>query len=224
MNALHKRSHVLHTLFEQQPCWMIAPLAGELGYSIPSVRRLLTVTGYYSSFTHNGKWYTLNSIPVFDREGLWFHRDIGFSRAESLTGTLVHLIGCSPAGMTAEQLGLKLQCRCHAILARLHREGRLQRQKAGRSHVYFAAETDIARGQRRVLTERSARLGPLPAEISVLVLAEFIRRPEASFQSLAEAVGRSSHIRISPLQIEKLFEEHGVKKTAAMPALRHGRH
>jgi len=222
MNALQNHSRVLHSLFEQRPCWLIAPLAGELGCSVPSARRLLAGTGYYSSFTHNGRWYTLNSIPTFDREGLWFHRDIGFSRAGSLTGALVYLVGRSPAGMTAEQLGMKLHCRCHAILARLHRDGRLQRQKPGRCHVYFAAETDIAREQRLALARREARPESLPAEICVLVLAEFIRRPNASFQSLAEAVGHSVHMRVSPLQIERLFDEHGVKKTAAAPEPRHG--
>ncbi len=224
MNAFHKRSHALHTLFGSHLCWMIEPLAGELGCSIPSARRLLAYTGYYSSFTHNGKWYTLDSIPSFDREGLWFNRDIGFSRAGSLTETLVRLAGRSPAGMTAEQLGLKLHCRCHAVLAHLHRGGRLQRQKAGRSHVYLAAEPSVARRQCRALAQRNTRLGPLPAEISVLVLAEFIRRPESSFQDLAEAVGRGGRIRVSPMQIESLFEEHGVKKTAAMQGLKHGGH
>ena len=224
MKAFNKKNHVLHTLFEQQPCWMIDQLAENLGYSIPSVRRLLAAAGYYSSFTHNGKWYTLASIPAFDGDGLWYCRDIGFSRAGSLTETVIHLVRRSPAGLTAEQLGLKLQCRCHAVLARLCREGRIQREKTGRSHVYFAAETTIARRQRRSLTERETRLGPLPAEISVLVLAEFIRRPDASFQDLAETVGRSAHIRISPLQIDRLFEDYGVKKTPVMPVLRHGGH
>ena len=29
------------------------------------------------SFTHNGGWYTLRSIPRFGRDGLWFESDIG---------------------------------------------------------------------------------------------------------------------------------------------------
>lgn len=106
----------LVSLFVLQPCWMIEPLASELGYSVPSVRRFLTETGYYSSFTHNGRWYTLRSIPQFDRDGLWFFDTIGYSRAGSLTNTLIDLTSRSQAGMTAEQLGGKLRCRCHSIL------------------------------------------------------------------------------------------------------------
>ena len=95
-------------LFEKQPCWMIQPLADAMHYSIPSVRRFLAEAEYYSSFTHNGRWYTLRRIPRFNRDGLWFHQNIGFSRAGSLTNTLIALIGRSPAGMSAEQLGAKL--------------------------------------------------------------------------------------------------------------------
>jgi hypothetical protein len=69
----------LIALFDQQPCWMIEPLASELGYSVPSTRRFLGEVGYFSSFTHNGKWYTLRSSPHFDQDGLWFHDVIGFS-------------------------------------------------------------------------------------------------------------------------------------------------
>ncbi|MFH0996360.1 MAG: hypothetical protein V1844_12840, partial [Pseudomonadota bacterium] len=52
------KQHLI-SLFAEQPCWMIEPLATQLRYSIPSVRRFLVQTGYYSSFTHNGGWYTL---------------------------------------------------------------------------------------------------------------------------------------------------------------------
>ena len=138
-----KPSQRLSTLFLEQPCWMIEPLAAELRYSIPSVRRFLTEVGYYSSFTHNGGWYTLRSIPRFGQDGLWFYSDIGFSRAGSLTNTLVDLTTRSAAGMTAEQLGAKLRCRCHSVLVQLCRQGRLQRQKIGRSHVYLAIDPTL---------------------------------------------------------------------------------
>lgn len=213
-----KHSEALHALFEQEQCWMIDPLAGELGYSVPSVRRILAGLGYFSSFTHNGKWYTLESIPTFNRDGLWFKDNIGFSRERSLTDTLVRLAGRSTAGMTADQLGLKLHCRCHAILARLHRCGRLQRQKVGRSYVYLASDADVAARQRRALSERNMRRRPLPAEIAVLVLAEFIRHPDASSRDLARALACDRHVVVSPTQIDGLFEEHGVKKTTATPA------
>ena len=143
-------SQRLVSLFAKHPCWMIQPLATEMQYSIPSVRRFLSEKGYYSSFTHNGVWYTLRSIPQFGRDGLWFYDHIGFSRAGSLTNTLIALIVRSPAGMSAEMLGEKLHCRCHGVLVNLWRKGRVQRQKMGRCHMYFAPDPHVATGQRQV--------------------------------------------------------------------------
>ena len=125
-----KPSQRLSTLFLKHPCWKIGPLAAELRYSVPSVRRFLAEIGYLSSFTHNGAWYTLGSIPRFDTDGLWYYSDIGFSCAGSLTNTLVELTTRSVAGLSAEQLGAKLRCRCHSVLVQLCRQGRLSAAEA----------------------------------------------------------------------------------------------
>lgn len=198
--------------FKAQKCWMIEPLSRQLNYSIPSVRRFLARAGYYSSFTHNGRWYTLASIPNFGREGLWFHKEIGFSNAGSLTRTLVSLIERSPGGMTADQLGEKLRCRCHAVLVKLYRKGRVQRQKYGRSYLYLAVDPDTASQQLQIFQKPKALL--LPAQIAVMVLVEFIHSPEAGFRKLANTVSRRTGAVIEADQIQALFERYGLKKTA----------
>ena len=212
MAAATRINEQLTAFFAKQPCWMIEPLSAELKYSIPSVRRFLMAVGYYSSFTHNGKWYTLCSIPSFNREGLWFHHEIGFSRAGSLTKTLITLTANSPAGVTAEQLGEKLHCRCHAVLVQLHRKKKLQRQKAGRSFIYLAAEPRTVARQRQAISLQSAQIQQLPAEIAVLVLVEFIRNPEAGFAQLAKTIKRSRKVTVEVVQIERLFQQYALKK------------
>ena len=117
-----------------KPCWKIDSLVGELHYSIPSVRRFLNDVGYYSSFTHNGGWYTLRSLPHFGTDGLWFRDDIGFSRAGSLSKTLIELTSRSPSGMTAEALGKKLRSRCHAVLVQLCRRVRSRCRRGTTGH------------------------------------------------------------------------------------------
>ena len=200
-------------LFAQTPCWMIQPLAAEMHYSIPSVRRFLAEAGYYSSFTHNGGWYTLRSIPQFGRNGLWFYRDIGFSRAGTLTKSLIALITGSPAGMSAEMLGETLRCRCHGVLVNLWRKGKIERQKIGRCQVYFAADPHKAASQRHVLAAQDLPKVRFSAEIAVLVLAECIRNPGSSFEQLAEKISRSKKVTVNAKQIETLFDQHGLKKT-----------
>jgi hypothetical protein len=202
----------LIALFTQQPCWTIDPLAKRLNYSIPSTRRFLAQTGYYSSFTHNGRWYTLASIPRFGRWGLWFHQEIGFSRAGSLTHTLITLVSTSSAGMSAEQLGELLRCRCHSVLVKLVRQNRLQRQRFGRAYVYLAPDDVTSKAQSRMVQKAAA--AALPAEIAVLILAEFIRNPTAGFGQLSKTIARRTGILIETGQIQALFDRYGLKKTA----------
>ncbi len=216
MSTREQPRQSLIALFQEQSCWMIEPLAGEMKYSIPSVRRFLAEVGYFSSFTHNGIWYTLHSIPRFDEDGLWFSGDIGFSRSGSLTSTLIDLAGRSPAGMTAEAMGAKLRARCHSVLVQLYRKGRLQRQKLARSHVYFSVDPAIATAQRRAIANRSLPT-QLPAELAVLILVEFIQNPDASFEDLKQSISRKARVAIKARQIQWLFEQHGIKKTAQTP-------
>lgn len=219
-----KATQRLASLFLEQPCWMITPLAAQLQYSVPSVRRFLAEVGYYSSFTHNGAWYTLRLTPQFGRDGLWLYQnDIGFSRAGSLTNTLIDLITRSAAGMTAEQLGEKLRCRCHSILAQLCRRESVQRQKLGRSYVYMAIDPPIAAVQCQVMTAQRLPPAKLPAEIAILVLVEFIRNPALSSKELADTLSRSKRVTVNAVQIEGLFEQHGLKKTTQTAAPTLGR-
>ena len=207
----------IRRLFGVRLCWTIAELAEQLRRPAVSVRRLLGRIGYYSSFTHNSKWYTLQDIPRFDCDGLWFCDHIGFSRRGTLARTLAHLASRSPAGMTAEQLGARLHCRCHGMLAGLCRKARLRREKLGRAYIYLAADPTLNSAQRQELRRRTASPAPLAAEAAVLVLAAFIRRPDTSCADLAREVRTQSSINVSIAQIERLFEEHGVKRGGHVP-------
>jgi hypothetical protein len=201
----------LISAFQANKCWMIQPLAERMNYSIPSVRRFLAKIGYFSSFTHNGKWYTLASIPRFSSKGLWFYRDIGFSRHGPLTHTLVNLVEKSTSGMTADQLGQLLRCRCHAVLVQLCRKGQLQRQKPGGSYVYLSTDPAKADIQEKALQPYHV---PLPAELAVQILVTFIQTPGSDFKQLAKAVCQKTGAMISTEQIQMLFDAHGVKKKA----------
>lgn len=203
----------LSSLFEKQSCWMLEPLAAKLNYSSRSVHRFLAEVGYHRSFTHNGGWYTLRSLPRFDSDGLWFYDGIGFSSAGSMTDTLVTLTNKSPKGMTAEALGEKLRCRCHSVLVGLFRDGKLQRWKKGRSNIYIAEDADITAIQQKTATLPNLQF---PAEIAILVLVEFINNPVASFAQLSKAISQSKQITVSAAQIETLFTRLGVKKTLPM--------
>jgi len=81
-----------------------------------TVFRRLRQAGYRSSFTHGGRYYTLQDVPNFDEQGLWFHRDIGFSRAGTLKQTVAIQVEQAPDGRTHDELQHVLRVRAHNTL------------------------------------------------------------------------------------------------------------
>lgn len=213
MSSENQPHQKLVALFSDQPCWQLETLSENLNYSVRSIQRFLSKVGYHRSFTHNGKWYTLHHIPVFNHDGLWFADGIGFSKAGNLINTLIKLITNSYAGLTAEVLGEKLRSRCHSVLVQLYRREKLQREKVGRSYVYLAADPHIAESQRQALAGQSLPATPVPAEIAVFVFVEFIQNPQVSFEQLATILKTNRQVTITARQIERVFTQYGVKKT-----------
>ncbi|MBC8509399.1 MAG: hypothetical protein H8D34_31500, partial [Chloroflexi bacterium] len=69
-----------------------------------SIFRRLREIGYFSSYTHTGRYYILADIPQFDDYGLWIHQGIGFSQFGTLRATIVQLVNESPTGHTHMEL------------------------------------------------------------------------------------------------------------------------
>lgn len=208
----------LKKLFQRRPCWMLAPLAQTLGYALISVRRFLNQLGYFRSYTHNGKWYTLRHSPQFNREGIWHHQSIGFSKHGSLTATIRHLVERSPAGLAARDLAQKLQHPCHPVLTHLYQDQLLDRVSIAGEFRYLSPEAARNRRQR----EQAAVAAPgspttsLSSQAAVLVLVEYIQHPELSLEQLAAHL-QQRELSVTPERIRLFFHEHALKKTPPTP-------
>ena len=86
--------------------------------------------------------------------------------------------------------------------------------------VYISVDPSIATVQRRAMTVGNLPL-QLLAEIAVLILVEFIQNPDASLEDLTRAISRKTRVAINVGQIQRLFDQHGLKKTTQvlMPPL-----
>jgi hypothetical protein len=172
----------LEKLFHRRKSWMLHQLAERLGYALISVRRFLKQIGYFRSYTHNGKWYTLRDAPDFDRDGLWH-----FSKHGTLTTTIGYLVGRSPAGLSASELTQKLQHPCHAVLTQLHQAGRLDRLQLAGQFRYLAPDQELNARQR----EQAAGASPptpthsLSTQAALWVLVEDIKDPGLSFEQIS---------------------------------------
>ena len=108
---------VLEQLFERHRIADLAKLQGVLQTSSRmSVFRRLAALGYGSSYSHNGRFYTLQHIPRFDADGLWQHQGVCFSCHGSLKSTVAHLVEVAEAGRTHHELRTQLHVRVHNTL------------------------------------------------------------------------------------------------------------
>ena len=210
----------LQSLLLRRKCWTLAQLAQTLGYSPFSVRPFLKQIGYFRSYTQNGKWYTLRETPQFDRDGLWCHKGIGFSKRVSLTATIAHLVGRSPAGLSASELAQKLQHPCNPVLTHLHQDGQLDRVKVAGQFRYLAKEPQRNGPQRQqaLLTQEPAPTTSLSTQAAVWVLVEHIKNPALSFEQLAVHLQEQRKLPVTSEHIARFFQEQGLKKTPEAPS------
>jgi len=101
-----------------------------------TVFRKLKDMGYYSSYSHCGKYYTLCSIPQFDRNSLWNYGGVHFSRHGSLIETIPVFVKRSGAGYFASELEELLHVFVHNALAKLYVSGWLMREQIGEQYLF----------------------------------------------------------------------------------------
>ncbi len=194
-----------------------------------TVFRRLKPLGYQSSFTDAGKYYTLVEIPVFDDFGLWFYREIGFSRASTLKATILEIVESSKAGMAPKELlwllKLKMPNSLHNALRELARSGLLQRQIVNGVHLYTSQHMNRFEEQIRMRRLEVKWAGLTPAEPSlettIAVLVEAIRAgtiltsPETVSSRLS-----ASGMPVPVDQVALIYQRHGLdaeKKTTEQP-------
>ena len=203
----------LAELFRRKKCYTIEQLGHRLNYSLISIRRFLKVIGYHSSFTHNSKWYTLRSIPSFDKNGIWFYQQIGFCKHGNLNQTIGRFIDKSFQGLTAKDLFNILLVPCHPVLNQMYKKKKIDRFNTPKGFVYLSVSNTKKRLQLKrlqVLTppQKIERLNP---QTAVYVLVEFIKNPKASSFELSVAVEKKG-VKASQQAVAQLFKDYDLKK------------
>jgi hypothetical protein len=126
--------------------------------------RKLAQLDYLSSYSHRGKFYTLQSIARFTEPGLWSCRSVWFSRFGNLLQTAEALVTRSEAGYSATELKDILHVKTKHALTHLVRCGLLERKKFDSVYVYLSVEDAVARKQEKA---RKVRLKKSFASIIV---------------------------------------------------------
>lgn len=184
-----------------------------------SVFRRLSELGHLTSYTHNGRYYTLRTIPGFDDHGLWFHQGIGFSRAGTLKQTVAGDIARADAGRTHGELEALLHVRVHNTVSDLVREGQIARQSFGGRHLYVSRDAERAAGQVANREEMAAGARCLTPDAIIEVLVEALRAgPAIAAPAVVSKRLGARGVLISAERVRDVFALYGLEPGKKTPS------
>jgi len=112
-----------------------------------TAHRKLKQLVYLASYSHGGRYYTLERIAKFDQQGLWAYNDVRFSKHGTLMSTLWHFVSTAEDGYFATELEQLLCVSVKVSLLRLIDSGVVSRVKISNRYLYCSADPDISMQQ-----------------------------------------------------------------------------
>jgi len=112
-----------------------------------TVFRKLAEMSYRTSYSHCGRYYTLDEIARFDHLGLWSHQGVRFSERGTLLNAAAALVDEADDGFFIEELDNVLHVSTKDALRKLVRGGRLKRELMVERFLYCSGDEERKRQQ-----------------------------------------------------------------------------
>lgn len=106
-----------------------------------TVFRKLKELSYYTSYSHQGRYYTLKEIACFDERGLWSYESVWFSIHGTLVRTVEALVETSKAGYFVAELDYILNVSTKGALRKLFEQNRLSREQVQNRLLYCSSNS-----------------------------------------------------------------------------------
>ncbi len=198
--------------FRRQKILTIRELCFTLGCSRTTTRRRLQAWRAYTSYDHNGRYYTLPAIPKFSKQGLWQYRGVHFSKHGTLKNTIIHFVTSSKRGLSNNELAEIIGTNPHSFMPQYKELQELRRERHGRQIVYYSSQPELyeAQKQNRFPPQPSSAKLP-PDALSVFILVERIRNPRSSIAELARILSEQGQV-VEEEKIQSLLAYHGLLK------------
>ena len=157
-------SKVLKNLILNQKIATMSEMKDALGTPVDAtIFRKLKELFYLRSYSHRGKYYTLPQVARFDEQGLWFYRNVHFSKQGSLLNTIAYFVENCPAGYFELELENQLQVGVRTAVLKLLKDNRISRQKVMGRYLYCASDQNVRQRQCRDRSRQQA-IGDLTLE------------------------------------------------------------
>ncbi len=166
-----------------------------------TVFRKLKELSYRTSYSHRGRFYTLDEIADFDERGLWSLNSVWFSRHGTLVATVEVFVHQAPAGYFASELQGVLHVPVKEPLLQLVQQGQIARQTV--SGLYLYGARDRSQRQQQLLA-RQARLEQSTIATGVLSppqVSDELRAAILLFYSLLDEQQRRLYAGLESLKL-----------------------
>ena len=201
MRPTEFNSASLSALLRRQKVATMPELTAALGTQARrTVFRKLEELQYRTSYTHRGRFYTLDEIAEFDERGLWSWQQVRFSVHGTLVATAATFVTGAEFGYFVDELDNLLGVGTKDALRKLAREGRVVREVLDGRYLYCAADINRRRQQllgRRTRLAEPGIAGPLPEPA---ILPEELRAAIVLFYSLLDEKQRRLYAGLEALK------------------------
>lgn len=143
-----KRADTIKDVLERKRVLSLQQIAESEAINERTVQRHLKDLKALSSYTHKRCFVTLPNIPRFDERGIWFYRNIGFSKFGNSLDTIVALIEGSKEGLSRHELESILKIGIAQQIHILLQREKLHRVKLGNRYLYIPEAAQKNKRQR----------------------------------------------------------------------------
>jgi len=139
-------------LYQDNPIYTSNFLTNYFECTYPCLWKVLNKFGYYTSYTHNSRYFTLANIPDFDENNIWFYSDsevgpIGFTLHKTASNLITALINSCESGLSERELGKILKIRLSNQLVSLVKKSKIRKNKLDGKFLYFSVDKTIYKKQ-----------------------------------------------------------------------------
>jgi len=179
----------------------MAELKEALGTEVDmTVFRKLQELAYRTSYSHRGKYYTLDEMAEFDPMGLWSFRSVWFSKFGTLLRTSEALVSESEAGYYADELEAVLHVGVRDALRTLAEQERVFREKVQGRFLHLSPDPSTLRRQLRARQVYSAEADSLSFGVGARVLPDELKAAIVLFFALLNEKQRRLYAGLESLK------------------------
>jgi len=208
-------SDIVLDIFHQKKILTLNEITSLLHCSNTTARRRVKIWQTYTSYNFNGRYYTLENIPQFNKHGIWKYQNVYFSKWGTLQKTLQHLIENAQAGLNTIEanklLGVQVQ---NFLSQQFLQHKQFYREKHKGMYIYYSKDPSIFQVQKQARHQSFAAVSvselPTHAE-AVIILVELIKHPHDTLKQLSFHV-KYKKINVPLGKIRNLLGYHGILK------------